>query len=234
MMQSSFEHKKDTCHDCKDKSCAAAILSRHELEQIDFNSRESVVKKGEVILHEGSLTSHIIYLKRGLAKEFVKPTPDKEQILSIVREHTYLGLPSLFGDRINHYSYSALEDVAVCYIDINTFKKLIKQNGAFAYEILISVSRDSLNNFHRFINQSQKRVYGRVADALLYFSKIVYESNEFILPLSRKELADLIGVSRESATRVATKFREEGIIDIRGRVIEIIKMDVLEQISKTG
>jgi CRP-like cAMP-binding protein len=233
-MFSEFEYKKQTCHDCKDKSCAAATLTITELDQINFNSKENAVKKGEVILHEGSLTSHIIYLKTGLAKEFVKPTPDREQILSIVKARTYLGLPSLFGDRINHYSYAALEDVTVCYIDIKVFNKLIRQNGSFAYEILVSVSRDSLNNFHRFINQSQKKIYGRVADAILYFARIIYESPEFNLPFSRKEFADLIGVSRESATRVLIRFKEEGIITIKGRTIGIRKMDLLEQISKKG
>jgi CRP-like cAMP-binding protein len=233
-MFSDSAYKKNRCNDCKDKSCAAAILTRNELEQINFNSRENEVKKGEIILHQGSLTSHIIYLKSGLVKEFVKPANDREQILSIVKEHTYLGLSSLFGDRINHYSYSALEDIKVCYIDINIFNKLIKENGGFAYEILVSVSRDSLNNFHRFVNQSQKRIYGRVADAILYFAKIIYETNEFDLPFTRKEFADLIGVSRESGTRALIKFKEEGIIDINGRSVEIKKMELLEQISQKG
>ena len=233
-MFSDSVYKKNRCNDCKDKSCAAAVLSRNELEQINFNSRENEVKKGEIILHQGSLTSHIIYLKSGLVKEFVKPANDREQILSIVKEHTYLGLSSLFGDRINHYSYSALEDIKVCYIDINIFNKLIKDNGGFAYEILVSVSRDSLNNFHRFVNQSQKRIYGRVADAILYFSKIIFEANEFNLPFTRKEFADLIGVSRESGTRALIKFKEEGIIDINGRFLEIKKVELLEQISKKG
>lgn len=233
-MFSDSVYKKNRCNDCADKSCAAAILTRNQLEEINFNSRESEVKKGEIILHQGSLTSHIIYLKSGLVKEFVKPANDREQILSIVKEHTYLGLSSLFGDRINHYSYSALEDIKICYIDINIFNKLIKENGGFAYEILVSVSRDSLNNFHRFVNQSQKRIYGRVADAILYFSKIIYEANEFTLPFTRKEFADLIGVSRESGTRALIKFKEEGIININGRFLEIKKMELLEQISKKG
>ncbi|MCX6247661.1 MAG: Crp/Fnr family transcriptional regulator [Bacteroidetes bacterium] len=233
-MFSDSVNTKNRCSDCKDKSCAAAILTKSQLDQINFNSRESEVQKGEIILHQGSLTSHIIYLKSGLVKEFVKPANDREQILSIVKEHTYLGLPSLFGDRINHYSYSALEDIKVCYIDINVFNKLIKENGGFAYEILVSVSRDSLNNFHRFVNQSQKRIYGRVADAILYFARIIYETNAFNLPFTRKEFADLIGVSRESGTRALIKFKEEGIIDINGRFLKIKKMELLEQISKKG
>ena len=233
-MFSESVYKKNRCNDCKDKSCAAAILTKHELEQINFNSRESEVKKGEIILHQGSLTSHIIYLKSGLVKEFVKPANDREQILSIVKERSYLGLSSLFGDRINHYSYSALEDIKVCYIDINLFNRLVRQNGGFAFEILVSVSRDSLNNFHRFVNQSQKKTYGRVADAILYFSTIIYESPDFDIPFSRQELADLIGISRESATRVLTKFKEDGILGLKGKTVHIGNMELLQQISKNG
>ncbi|MCX6250881.1 MAG: Crp/Fnr family transcriptional regulator [Bacteroidetes bacterium] len=226
--------KDNTCHDCKDISCAAAVLNIKQLGLVTSNSQESFLKKGEVILHEGSLTSHIIYLKTGLAKEYIKRSGEKEQILQIVKKHTYLGLPSLFGDRINHYSYAALEDCKICYIDINMFNSLIRENGNFAYEILISTSRDSLNNINRFLHRSQKKVYGRVADAILYFSKIIYEGDKFSLPISRQELADLIGVSRESATRVLIKFKSEGIISLKGRSITIVNMDLLEQISQKG
>ena len=226
--------KDNTCHDCKDISCAAAVLNFKQLDLVTSNSQESLLKKGEVILHEGSLTSHIIYLKTGLVKEYIKHSGEKEQILQIIKKHTYLGLPSLFGDRINHYSYAALEDCKICYIDINMFNSLVRENGNFAYEILVSTSRDSLNNINRFLHRSQKKVYGRVADAILYFSKIIYEAGKFSLPISRQELADLIGVSRESATRVLLKFKAEGIISLKGRCITIVNMDLLEQISRKG
>jgi CRP-like cAMP-binding protein len=227
--------KKDTpCHDCKDISCAAAVLDFDELGLVNANSHESFLKKGEVILHEGSLTSHIIYLKAGLAKEYIKHPGEREQILQIVKKHSYLGLPSLFGDRINHYSYAALEDCKICYIDINMFNNLIRENGNFAYEILVSTSRDSLNNINRFLYRSQKKIYGRVADAILYFSKIIYETDQFELPFPRQEFADLIGVSRESATRVLLKFKSEGIINLKGRSISVKNLDLLEQISQKG
>ncbi len=177
--------EKANCRDCSEKSCAAAVLNPNEVGLVDENSREAAFRKGDIILHEGSMTSHIIYLKSGMIKEYQKGPNDKEQILQIIKKHTYLGLPSLFGDRVNHYSYAALEDITVCYIDVSVFTQLIRQNGNFAYEILVSVSRDSLTNFHRFMNQSQKKTYGRVADALLYFSGIIFESDMFEIPFSR-------------------------------------------------
>jgi CRP-like cAMP-binding protein len=233
-MSSANTEKERRCHDCKDMSCAAAVLKFEELEQVHLNSVENHVKKGEIVLHEGSMTSNIIYLKTGLVKEYVKQPNDREQILQIVKKHSYLGLSSLFGDRTNHYSYATLEDCQICYIDSNTFYKLIRSNGEFALQILMSVSKDNLVNFNRFIKQSHKKIYGRVADAILYFSTFIFESNTFDLPFSRQEFADLIGLSRESATRVLIKFKEEGIISIKGKTIEILNIELLEQISLKG
>ncbi|MCX6270273.1 MAG: Crp/Fnr family transcriptional regulator [Bacteroidetes bacterium] len=233
-MITAIPGKLNSCHDCKDISCAAAVLKISELELVNMNSLENEVKKGDIILHEGSMTSHIIYLKTGLVKEFIRQPNGREQILQIVKQHTYLGLPSLFSDRINHYSYAALENSHICYIDINVFNRLIRQNGEFAQQILISVCKDSLNNFNRFIKQSHKKIYGRVADAILYFSGIVFENDRFDLPFSQREFADLIGLSRESTTRVLIKFKNEGIISIKGKSITINNPDLLEQISLKG
>ena len=226
--------KKLNCRNCKVRHCAAAVLDVEELDLINKSRHETTYKKGAIIIHEGSPTSHIIYLKTGLVKEYVKGAHEHEQILQIVKKFSYLGLTSLFGDKINHYSYAALEDITVCYIDISVFNQLIKQNGSFGYEILISIARDNLNNFNRFMKQSQKKTYGRVADAILYFSNIIYESKEFEIPFTRQELANLIGISRESATRVLTKFHEDEIVSLRDRHIRIDNLTLLQQISKNG
>lgn len=225
---------KRHCKDCMAKSCAAAVLTNPELDHVNENSSEADFRKGDIILYAGSMTSHIIYLKSGLVKEYMKVADGKDQILQIVKKYTYLGLPSLFGDRINNYSYAALEDIKVCYIDINVFNRLIRQNGNFAYEILVSVSRDHLNSFNRFMNRAQKKTFGRVADALLYFGKIIYESSEFEIPFTRKEFADLIGISRESATRVLSGFQNDGILEMDNRSFRIADIEALERISKLG
>jgi CRP-like cAMP-binding protein len=84
------------------------------------------------------------------------------------------------------------------------------------------------------MSQSQKKTYGRVAEAILYFARIIYEDMEFEIPFSRQEFADLIGISRESATRVLSKFKEDGIMSLDGRFIRITNLDMLMKISKNG
>ena len=222
------------CQDCSDKSCATAVLDKSEMDTLFKNRFINKIKKGTNILNEGSPTSHIIYLRSGLIKEYMRRPDQQEQIIQIILPHSYLGLTSIFGDKVNHYSYSALTDLRVCYIEIDVFTGLIKNNGNFAYEILTSVGRDSLRSFHRFVNQSNKKVYGRVADILIYFSKVIFANDRFQIPLTRCEIADMVGTSRESTGRVLAKFKGEGIIEIHGKNIQVKDMLKLEQISKYG
>ena len=84
------------------------------------------------------------------------------------------------------------------------------------------------------MSQSQKKTYGKVADALLYFSRIIYEAQNFEIPFTRQELADLIGISRESATRVLLKLKDDGILSVDERHVQINDLDLLQQISRNG
>jgi CRP-like cAMP-binding protein len=226
--------KLNTCHECLDKSCATEILGTAELDLITGNRFINDIKRKTSILNAGSPTSHIIYLREGLVKEYLVNQGGKEHILQIILPHSYLGLTSLFGDKVNHYSYSALTDLKVCYIDINVFTQLIKANGSFAFEILKSMGMENLQNFHRFIDQSNKKTYGRIADMLIYFSRVVFSSTKFQIPLSRREVADMVGTSRESAGRVLSKFHNESIIEISGKKIIINDIKKLEKISRLG
>lgn len=222
------------CHDCVDKSCATAVLSGEELDLILKNRIATSVKKGTNMLVEGSPTSYVIYLRSGLAKEFINRSDDQEQILQIILPHSYLGLTSIFGDKVNHYSYTALTDLRLCYIDLDVFTTMVKNNGKFAYEILTSVGRESLNNYHRFIDRNHKKIYGRIADLLIYFSKVIFSDTKFQIPLTRKEIADMVGTSRESTGRVLAKFQFDGIIGIKGRNIIINDIVKMEKISRYG
>jgi CRP-like cAMP-binding protein len=193
-----------------------------------------LIRKGEIIIRSDVLISNIIYLKTGYVKEFVVSGNQKTRIIQILRPHTYLGIHSLFGDKINHYSYAALEDLRICYIDINAFKQLVKANGNFAFQILSEVGKENLYNYYRFISNSHKKTDGRFADILLYLAEKIYENNRFPLQLTRQEMADLIGVSRENLTRVLSKFKEDGLIEVTKEYIDILNTALLTKVSRNG
>lgn len=226
--------KAGACKYCQERFCAVASLTEPQLDNLQRNCRDIILRKNEHIYHQGSLTSHIVYLRSGLVMEYKRSNNGRDQIVQIVKGRSYLGLHSLFGDRVNHYSYKALEDVKVCYIDIEAFKQLVRENGDFGYEILVTVSKDSLSSHHRFLNINAKQTFGKVADALLYFANVIFEKNDFNLPLTRDEFGSLVGITRESTTRALTKFQKEGFITISGSRICLVNPEQLQSISKTG
>ncbi len=223
-----------SCECCTDKSCATQALPEPELKLLASGCSKINLSKGDVILTEGTVTSHILYLKSGIAKEYQQIENDNEYILQIVKGPTYLGLQSLSGDTANQFSYTALSDATVCYIERDVFKSLLLNNSKFSYIILETVCRDSLSHYHRFVNHRQKHIHGKLADALLYFSKHIFESDEFVLPLNRSEISFLIGTSRESISKQLRIYEREGLLKIAGKKIHITNFEQLEKISRFG
>jgi len=225
---------KNKCKECTEKSCAVSVLNNAELERISRNSSQVRFQKDEMIFKQDSPSSHIIFVKKGIVKEHMTGPNKKEQILKIVKGPAFLRISSKLKYNINSYSATAIIESDICFIDILVFKELLYTNARFGYEVLISVCEDGLYCFDKFVNQTQKHLHGRLAEAILYFSDHIYNNNVFSFPVTKSELADLIGSTRESVTRVLLSFKKENIIQLNGRGLEIIKRDTLEQISKTG
>jgi len=224
----------NNCKECTEKSCAVSVLDDYELEKISSNSAQVNFQKNEMIFKQNSPASYIIFVKNGIVKEHMTGPNKKEQILKIVKGPAFLRISSKLKYNNNSYSATAITGSTICFININIFKELIYNNPKFAYEILISVCEDGLYCFNKFVNQTQKQVPGRLAEALLFFSNNIFSSEKFIFPVTKSELADLIGSTRESVTRVLSAFKREEIIGLKGKTIKILNKNMLEQISKTG
>ena len=225
--------KKHDCNNCLIKSAAAQHLNDAEFAILEENSVEVSFKKGETIFKQDALSTNIAYLKHGLVKVHMHG-PVREKILRITKAPSYLGIPTSFGDKINQFSATALEDTIVCFIDSNLFRNFIYTNGKFAYEIILELCRNELFDYKRYVSLAQKQIPGLVAETLICFSDKIYDSNHFNFPLTRGEIGDLIGTSRESVSRVLTDLGNEKIIETNGNEVSIKNKDLLVQISEKG
>jgi CRP/FNR family transcriptional regulator len=225
--------KNETCSVCSSKSEAAQKLSSDEIRVLENNCARVKFQSGDIIIKQDSFSTNVAYIKSGLVKIHVKG-PMRERIMKITKAPRYLCLPGSFGDKTNHFSVTALEETIVCFIDFNVFKQFIYMNGDFAYQIILDMSKSELQNFSNCLNNAQKQNIGRVADAILFFADKIYGSNSFDLPVSRQEIADLTGITRESASRIFSEFHNERIIDLQNRHLTILNEKLLKEISEKG
>lgn len=225
---------KPDCKFCKLKSPAAELLKPDEIDALERNCAQVKFIKGETIFREGTFATNIVYLRAGLVKIHMKG-PIGEKILRINKAPAYLGLPTTFGDKVNHYSATAIADSEVCFISLEAFKNFIYSNGNFAYEIIMDLCRTELADFQRFTNLSQKQLPGRIAELLLCFSNHLFKSDTFELPLTITELANFVSASRESVSRQLAELNRIGIVQLTSdKHLTIIRKDMLEKISVNG
>jgi CRP/FNR family transcriptional regulator, polysaccharide utilization system transcription regulator len=228
--------KFELTHNCKDCNCKTHIfknLTDPELELMNDNRFEVSFKAGEIMFKQGTPSPHFLCLTTGLAKIYIEGY-GKNLILGLVKPVEYIFGPGIYVDNRHHYSASAIEDSTACLVDVNTYKQLIRENPDFAEEFIKRVSQQSIFNFEQVISLTQKQMHGRIADALFYLSEKIYCQNPFQLNISRQDLADLSGMSKESAIRILKEFKEEGILHVDGNTFFIQNQKQLKQISETG
>lgn len=224
---------QSNCKTCPFNSKAANTLCDVSFVQLSENHLVLKFKKGDTIIKQGMFSTNVVFLRTGLAKIHLKG-PYHEQIVRLVKAPTYLGLPTTFGDKINQYSVTAVAEVEVCFIDVNVFQTILNENRDFSNEIIIELCKNELESFRRCANRTQKQIRGNMADALIEFSEIIFQSEVFNLPISQSELANLVDTSRESVSRVLAEFDKDGIIKMSGKQVEILNKKSLKMISQNG
>ncbi len=224
---------RNECLHCSVKSKAAKKLKDSETEALSFNCALTSFRKGDVLIRQGMLSTNVVYLRSGLIKLHIEG-PYGDQIVRIVKAPGYLGLPTTFGDKINQYSITAIDEVEACFIDITTFRNLLFSNPDFSYEIIIDICRNELEIYNRCVNRSQKQLRGKIADVILEMSGLIYDSDSFTLPISQEEIGNLVDSSRESVSRILAEFEKDNIISVSGKKIGIKNRESLLMISAKG
>jgi CRP-like cAMP-binding protein len=212
----------------------ANLLSNDEVNLVEENSNIVFYKAQDVIFKQNTRTSHIMFIKSGLVKLFTENRNQKTKILKLGTPNEYLGLNSILGEETFSYSAVAVEETEIFIIDYSIFEQIVQGNGEFAYALLKYVSSSNLKLFSGLISQSQKQLPGRIADIILYFSDSIYDSEEFFFPLSRIELAELASTTKESLIRTLTEFKNDKIIKLDGRRVNIISKDIVKTLSRLG
>jgi CRP/FNR family transcriptional regulator len=224
----------NTCSSLIDDNACFDLLSAEELALVEGNQVILEYKKNEIICKQGSHASHIIVLEDGLVKAYLEGNP-KNLILTIMPSGQLIGLPSLFdGNNVFLYSVSAYVDSKVKLINIDVVRQLINTNAGFASRIINVLNEGTAQNYGRFFSLMQKQLHGRMADILLCLSQRIFKSKSFNLPLSRSDLAELTGMSTESVIRIFKDFKENNLIRVSGKTIELLNTEKLEMISAKG
>jgi CRP-like cAMP-binding protein len=223
-----------SCETCTRRWKNFQHLTKEELNLVNDNRYEATFKPGEILMKQGSPTSNALFMASGLAKTYIEGQNGKNFILSIALPGRLILGPGAYVDSRHTYTVAAITSVQACFINFEIFRHLVRVNGAFAEGLLEDISAKSLGSLTRMVNLSQKKMHGRLADALLYFSDIVFKNDEYEMILSRQELGEMTNMAKECVVRILKELEDSGVIYSDSSKIKILDRDKLVQISVKG
>ncbi|MBN1158598.1 MAG: Crp/Fnr family transcriptional regulator [Bacteroidales bacterium] len=222
------------CQQCLFIKQSALFLNEKQISTLEKNIYQLQFRPGETIFKQGDTTTHIALLNKGIVKFNFDDGHNRNLILSIVSAPKILGGANMFYRKRNLFSISAIDYCDICLIDQAILRDLLLENAKYTLMLFEKAMEMFDTAILNYISLANKNVKGRVADILIYLSDNVYKSQSFRVHLTRKEIAEFAGCSKENVMHTLAQWTRENIIHCEGKRLEILDMERLLKISRIG
>lgn len=230
----------DRCETCAIRHRAiCAALTKDELQNLNRIARQRMVPAGRVISSESEPETAFANIVSGVVKLTKTLADGRQQIVGLQFTPDFLG--RTFAEA-TPYSAEAATDVELCSFPKEQFESLLKRYPGLEHRLFsdtlteLDAARDWMLLLGRktaeekvatFLHLLAKRVpnIGCTHSEALNYAR-------FILPLTRGEIADYLGLTLETVSRQMTKLKRNGVLNVAdNRDITVPDMDALSEIA---
>ena len=208
-------------------------------EQAIVNAHVEVVHyvKNEIIHHDGEESKYMWMLLEGKVRIYKEGIGQRQQIIQLLKPYDIFGYRACLVHEAYNSSASAFDACTVYRLEREVFCKLVENNSALCYQVMLMMAKDLAFSEIRTVNLTQKHIRGRLAESLLLLKRNYgYEEDEetLAMTLSREDLANMSNMTTSNAIRTLSQFAQEGLIELDGKRIKITDEKGLEKISRLG
>ena len=212
-------------------------LDPEELELLCENSYAKLYEKSEVIFFENDSVKKLYLLVKGKVKLSMLSAEGKEKVLTILQEGDIFGELSLFDEDPHPLTAEVMDDARLLIIPWNEMEKMIIDRPSLAIKIIEALAKKT----RLLTSQVRELVFqdaaGRLASLISRladdFGREIEEGTVIDLVLTHQEIANLIGSSRVTVTKLINRFIDEGMITIKKRKIIIKDFESLGERLQT-
>lgn len=222
------------CEQCIIKQFnALKSLTKDELIRISGCKTSKTIKKGQIIFEEGDAINGVYCVKDGICKLTKLSENGKDQVVKMVVKGQLIGQRSLVTNETSNLQATALNDMEVCFIPKSEIIADLERNPKFTLDMLKDMALDLKDADDIIVDMAQKSVKQRLAHTLIYVQDNfgVNPDGTISLVLSREDYANIVGTATESAIRVLSQFKKEGLISTVGKHIKIEDMNGLRRVE---
>lgn len=202
------------------------VLNQVDLEKVESTAICKEYETGDIIFHEGDPCQGVYFITSGLVGIRKAGLDGESTLLKLAYPNDTMGYRPLLANETHRATAELLKPGVICFVSSNVVLPLIRQNPALGLNFLQRASKelgDAEERFHKTVTLTLR---ARFAHLLMLWKDKCGRSSDggkFILelPVSRGDLAAMLGVRRESVSRVISELEKEGVTHFTDRFVEV-------------
>lgn len=209
-------------------------LSANLLHSFNNSSHLATYPGGAILFVEGQMPRGAFVLCSGKVKLSTTSKEGKVLVLKIVEPGDVMGLSAVIAGETYEITAETLEPCLVNFVDRDGLLRLMERSGELGLRSAQAVSREfqyAYREIHELVLARSSS--GKLARLLLSWVSDMEPSREFRIhaPVTHEEMAQRIGASRETVTRLLSDLRKKDLIKLEGATLVIKNRTALEALA---
>jgi len=226
---------KAHCMSCAMRGlCLPLGLDAVAMRRLDGLITERIrVKRKDTLYRPGERFSAVYAIRLGTFKTLVLAEDGREQITGYHLAGAVIGLDGVGDDRYTCQAI-ALEDSEVCVVPFDLLDRLAAEVPTLRRNLFRLVSRD-LSRDHTMMlllgsRPAEERLTLFLLDLAERYRARGYSAHEFVLRMTREEIASYLGLTLETVSRLFSGLQEEGLLQVQGRAVKLLDVSALNRL----
>ena len=227
-----------SCGNCSVRRlCLPVGLSEEDIARLEQVTRKKkIVKAGEALFRAGDAFTSLYAIRSGSFKSAVIGADGDTQVTHFALPGELLGLDAYSGG--SHPGYAeALEDSSVCVLPFTQLEGLAQEVPALQKQIYSIFSEELKQENEALLLLGKRSAESRLAALLINissrYSRRGYSASEFVLSMPRMDIANYLGLTAETVSRLISRFQKQGLISVKGRSVSILDLIALSELAGT-
>lgn len=231
-----FSRIKASCSDCNlHELCLPRGLTKQDLQLLEDTVRQTKpLQAGDYLFSAGDKFENIYALRSGSIKLDYTDEQGNEQIIGFYFPGEILGLDAI--DKKKHVcSAIALETSSYCAFPFSKLSEMCQSVPELQNQMFRLMSRELTQENELLLTIGKKNADMRLATFLVTlssrFSRLGYSAREFRLSMSRQEIANYLGLTNETVSRIFSRFQKDDLVNTERKNITIKNLEKLRNLA---
>ncbi|QQE80997.1 Crp/Fnr family transcriptional regulator [Alicyclobacillus sp. SO9] len=191
-------------------------LNDMQLESIEALTAEHTYERGEYVFMEGQTRESVYFVRKGLVKVFKVDEEGREQIVNIIGAKQMFPHVGFFDSSPYPGTAEALTSCTLFSIRSSSFENLLSDHPDIVQKVMKVMGKKILQLQAKLQELALYDAHQRIQALMSHFAEEHGREEDdgvhIQLPVTHADMAQMVGMSRESVNRILNQFRREGVL----------------------